>query len=100
VEGEDKKVYSQAEYDEGVRNAAKQAATDAVKHLRELDKENAKENEELLKQVAQVKKPKDEALEVEKAIKVAVTQESADYDPKADKEDNLKSPIRGEGIMG
>lgn len=100
VEGEDKKVYSQAQYDEAVRAAAKQAATDAVKHLRELDKENAKENEQLLKQVAQIKKPKDEALEVEKAIKVAVTQEAGDFDPVADKNDKLKTPIKGEGIMG
>ena len=66
-------MFSQAQYDEGVRNAAKQAATDAVKHLRDLDKETKNENEELLKKIGQVKKPKDEALEVEKAIKVAVT---------------------------
>jgi len=93
-------VFSQAQYDEGVRNAAKQAATDAVKHLRDLDKETKNENEELLKKIGQVKKPKDEALEVEKAIKVAVTMEAGDIDAKVKgSDDYLKSPITGVGIM-
>ena len=71
-----------------------------MRHLRELDKETKNENEELLKKVAQVKKPKDEALEVEKAIKVAVTMEAGDIDPKPKgSEDYLKSPITGVGSM-
>ena len=53
-----------------------------------------------MKKVAQVKKPKDEALEVEKAIKVAVTMEAGDIDTKPKgSEDYLKSPITGVGIM-
>jgi hypothetical protein len=49
-----------------------------------------------------VKKPKDEALEVEKAIKVAVTMEAGDIVPKgkgSESEDYMKSPITGAGIM-
>lgn len=45
--GDDKKVYSQKQYDEGVRAAAKQAATDAIRHLRELDKKQEQEEKEL-----------------------------------------------------
>lgn len=51
LQGDEKKVYSQQQYDEGVRNAAKQAATDAVKHLRSLDKKNAQENQKLKDQI-------------------------------------------------
>jgi hypothetical protein len=96
--GEEKKVYSQKQYDEAVRNAAERAATDAVRNLRSLDKKEQAEAKKMRDQIGQIKVPKkDASLEIEKAIKVAVTMEEGVVEPKLD--DEVKTPISGADIM-
>ena len=101
IVGDEKKVFSKTQYDEAVRNAAQQAATDAVKSLRKLDKDNVEENKKSLLKIGQMKKDtKDEALEVEKAIKVAVSKEAGVVESKLKNDGLLKTPITGRDIIG
>ena len=95
----DKKVYSQSQYDEGVKVAAKQAATDAVKHLRELDQKSHADAMKLKDALKPAEKnKKSEGLEIEKAIEVAVAKETGGVDPKVEiGEDN--NPWHGADII-